>query len=122
MRKLLALLVVLAGCHPVQDYSVVDSAVDLFHQRLASSEDDTIYRDAGVDFQRSIDLETNRKFLGQIRRRRGMPGRATRTSFDIQGAVVTAKYQTSFANGDATETFVWRLQDGKATLLGFTID
>jgi hypothetical protein len=122
MKTLLLMLAVLAGCRPAQDTSAVDSAVELFHQRLASGDDDAIYRDAGVEYQRSIDVDMNHKFLGQIRRGRGMPGRAARISFNVQGAVATAQYQTSFANGTALETFVWRVQDGRVILLGFTIN
>jgi hypothetical protein len=122
MKRVLGLLVLAAACHRGPDMSIVDSAVELFHQRLAAGDDDAIYRDAGVEYQRSIDVETNHKFLGQIRRGRGMPGRATRADYGVTGAVVNAQYKVNFANGDATETFVWRVTGGKAVLLGFTIN
>jgi hypothetical protein len=122
MKKALGLLVLAAACHRAPDTSMVDSAVELFHQRLASGDDDAIYRDAGIEYQRSIDVEMNHKFLAQIRRGRGSPGRATRTDYAVTGAVVNAVYKVSFANGDATETFVWRVTGGKAVLLGFTIN
>jgi hypothetical protein len=122
MKKVLGLLLLAAACHTDPDISIVDSAVELFHQRLASGDDDAIYRDAGVEYQRSIDVETNSKFLAGIRRARGMPGLATRTGYSVTGAVVNAAYKVGFANGDATETFVWRVTGGKAVLLGFTIN
>ena len=125
MKKLLAGLLFLVACHPVQDMSQVDSAVELFHQRLASGDDDTIYREAGPEYQRSIDLETNRRFLAQIRRTRGMPGRASKTAYNVtsNGGIETVfeQYKVSYEKGDAEETFIWRMTDGKATLLGFTI-
>ncbi|HEY4363036.1 MAG TPA: hypothetical protein VGN17_18850 [Bryobacteraceae bacterium] len=125
MKKVLAGLLFLAACHPVQDLSPVDSAVELFHQRLAAGDDDTIYRDAGPEYQRSIDAETSHRFLAQIRRTRGMPGRYTRTASDVMYksgvAIVNTEYNVSFANGEAAETFIWRVADGKATLIGFTI-
>jgi hypothetical protein len=122
MKKVLGLLALLAACRTGPDASVVDTAVELFHQRLAAGDDDAIYRDAGIEYQRSIDVETNHKFLGQIRRSRGMPGRATRTGYSVTGAVVNTEYKVSFANGDATEIFVWRVTGGRAELLGFTIN
>jgi hypothetical protein len=126
MKWLLVLLALLAACNKDQDTSQVDSAVELFHQRLATGDDDAIYRDAGPEYQHSIDVEMNRRFLGQIRRVRGMPGSVTRTAYSVTnnsgGAIVNAEYKVSYANGEATETFIWRLTEGKATLLGFTIN
>jgi len=125
MKKLLAGLLFLAACHPVQDMSKLDSAVELFHQRLAAGDDDTIYREAGPEYQRSIDAETNHRFFAQILRTRGMPGRYHRTAYNVayNGEIETVveEYRVSYEKGDAAETFIWRLADGKATLIGFTI-
>jgi len=126
MKKLVAMLVLLAGCHPVQDASQVDSAVEQFHERLAAGEADAIYRDAGPEYQQSIDSETNRKFIARIGRKLGVPGKASRTGYNVMytpsSAVVNTQYRVNYTNGVATETFVWRVKDGKATLLGFTVN
>jgi hypothetical protein len=126
MKRVLALSVLLAACHPLQDASQVDAAVEQFHTRLASGDDDAIYREAGPEYQRSLDAQTNRNFLARVRRKMGTPGRATRTGYNVMynpgGATVNTQYQVSYSNGAAAETFVWRVKDGKATLLGFTIN
>jgi hypothetical protein len=127
MRKLLLLaLVVLAGCHPVQDSSQVDAAVDKFHERLAAGDNDSIYREAGPEYQRSIDIETNQRFLARVERKLGTPGKGSRLNYNVKyssgEAVVNTQYDVKFTNGDATESFIWRVKDGRATLLGYTVD
>jgi hypothetical protein len=125
MRRVLAVCVLLAACHPVQDASQIDAEVERFHDRLASGEGDAIYQEAGPEYQRSLDSGTNGRFLARIRRKMGVPGRAIRTGYNVMytsaGATVNTQYRVSYTNGEAQETFVWRLKDGKAVLLGFTI-
>jgi hypothetical protein len=122
VRPLLALAVLLAACHRVPETSVVDSGVELFHQRLASGDDDAIFLDADPVYQRSVDRESNSKFLARVRRKLGMPGQVTRTFYSFAAGVANTQYDVNFTNGDATEIFFWRVKDGKATLMGYTIN
>jgi hypothetical protein len=119
---MLALTLLLAACHRVPETSVVDEAVELFHQRLASGDDASIYRDADPVYQRSVDSEANTRFLARVRSKLGMPGRAIRTFFSSAAGVANTQYEVTYTNGDATEIFFWRVKDGKATLIGFTIN
>ena len=40
----------------------------------------------------------------------------------FSGTFVVMAYRTEFSSGPATETFTWRITDGRAVLIGYVVD
>ncbi len=104
--------------------SITERAVDEFHERLRSLQDERIISDATPEFQKSMRAES-RVFFVRIRKTLGTPRRSRPISVHVNhmpaGTFIAAQYETSFEKGDAQEDFTWRIQEGKPLLLGYHV-
>lgn len=128
MRKsafLLAALVV-AGCARDVDRRPAERAVAQFHGRLDAAQYETIYDSAAASFRNGVRRDT---FLALLASVHGTLGAVKTTSESHwtkkkrgdDGVDVTLDYTTSFASGDATERFTWRLEGDRVELTSYDV-
>jgi len=127
MRTLAVLLVLgLAGCSMSADTSLADAAVPQFHQMLDAGRFVEIYAGAAEDLKQIVSQKDMVALLEGVHRKLGDTRSAKRASWNVNyqpaGIYVTLTYATQFAAGDATEQFVYHLQDNKALLAGYHIN
>ena len=121
----LACLSLLTACSIKRDLSLAEAATETFHHRLAASDNDAIFAEATPEYQKTMTNVGNRAFLSRLRRTLGAP-RSSRLlglheNHMPSGTFVVGLYSTHFEEGEAQETFTWRLQDGALRLSGYGI-
>lgn len=121
----------LMGCSPITTYSVLKgnqnakAAVADFHQALDQGHFEEIYAATDPDFKKASGAKDFVPILAAIHRKLGtvqsstLAGSQTRT-FNTQTSVAL-NYQTKFAEGDGLESFTFRINLGRATLVGYNI-
>ncbi len=116
----------LCSCSMSKDMTMAEQAVAQFHERLNNQQDDAIYDAADAAYKNAITRETNHGFLSRIRRKLGTIKTSSKTNFrlniDTNGTFVNLAYKTECANGEADETFVWRVEGGHVTLVGYHVN
>jgi hypothetical protein len=127
MRKLAVLfLLALTGCSMSADTSLADAAVPQFHEMLDTGRFVEIYAAAAQDLKHIVSQKDMVALLEGIHRKLGDTKSAQRKAWNINyqvtGIFVTLTYATQFAEGDATEQFVYHLEDHKALLAGYHIN
>ena len=127
MRKLfLALALVLAGCSMSGDSKVAQAEVVTFHALLDAGQFDKIYDDAAVDLKKATPKEKFVELLQAIHRKLGNTRASDMKGWNVNygtgGNFATLTYQTVYADDQASEQFVYRLEDGKALLAGYHIE
>jgi hypothetical protein len=117
-------LMFLLGCSRKQDVSMVQHAVDEFHQSLKAHEDGTVAVDLAPAFYQSVGVEARRAYLARIRSRLGSPLSSSPLNIHVDqlpaGTFLSARYQTRFENGDAQEDFSWQIENGRPYLVAYT--
>ena len=128
LRVLLALVAILvcASCSSSEAVKTGKAAIGRFHEQLNAGLSDQIYRDASQEYQGSATAELNRKIIESVRKKMGNAGQfevtTWRVDFLTSGHFVSLQCKTAFANGEATESFQWRVEGTKALLLGWHIN
>ena len=125
-RFIVAVAVALAGCSMSADTKLAEQAVPKFHEMLDAGQFDAIYAASSDDFKKATTRESFVPVLEAVHRKLG----ATRSShlkrWDVRyytsGIFVTLNYSTAYAEGEAFEQFVYRLQGEKALLAGYHIN
>lgn len=116
----------LAGCGMSADTKTAEQAVTQFHQMLDSGQIDAIYAASSDDLKKITTHEQFVAFLGKVHAKAGATKSSSQRSwhldFKTTGNIVTLGYATVFATGPAKETFVYRVHDAKAVLVGYHIE
>lgn len=128
-RRLLALvfaLVALPGCGDlVSGKGVAEPEVTRFHERLTAREFEAIYASASDDFRKAAPKEKFLALLAAIDRKLGAMKSTKQVSWNVRRfnfkTTAVLGYKTTFEGGEATETFTFRIADGKPELLGYNI-
>ncbi len=117
-------LLVLA-CSPSKAKTEAGSAVTKFHSQLDAEQYHDIYVQATPEFQKSGSEAEITEFLAAVHRKLGRVQRSDERGFNLNfntsGSTVTLSYDSQFANGAATEQFVWRA-GGQPALINYRID
>ncbi len=128
MRKFAAVIlaVVLAACSNSADKRAAEQAVVDFHEMLDASQFDAIYVGSAQDLKNAVKQEEFVTFLQAVHRKLGnlkstVP-QGWRINYQTSGTYVSLGYQTHFAEGDATEEFSYRVEDNRATLVGYHVN
>jgi hypothetical protein len=116
----------LAGCSAVKGKEAADRAVKQFHEQLDKGEFKNIYSAAHPDLKA---VSTEKDFIAlleAVHRKLGMvqssePAGWNVNTFNFKINVVVG-YKTKFAEGEAVETFTYRVEGEKALLLGYNIN
>jgi hypothetical protein len=128
MLRTIALLLVLglasSGCSV--DTSPAEQAVPRFHSMLDAGNFAQIYDSCSEDLKSLSSQHDFVAFLAGVHRKLGASASSQRQGWRIDyrptGTFVTLTYKTHFAEGEAQEQFVFRLQDNRALLAGYHID
>lgn len=125
-RLILAAAIFVAGCTTSVDTRVAERAVDTFHEMLNAGQFELIYAAGSDDLKRVAKREDFVALLDAVHRKLGVTKswskRGWSVNYHTSGTFVTLSYSTIFDEGDAGEQFVYRLQDGKALLVGYHIN
>ena len=128
MRLLLqaACALALVGCALTDGVAVAENAVVVFHEQYNAGSFGEMY-DAGDDDLRAA--ETRNDFMttmASLRTKLGSMHETKRTGFNARvgsdGTFVELEHVTEFENATGTEEFTWEITEGRARLLGYSVD
>ena len=121
-----ALMAALCGCSMSADTAIAEQGVPKFHEQLDAGRFDEIWDQAADELKKASPQPEFVEFLSAVHRKLGNTRSADKTGWNVNyqtsGSFVTLGYKTVFAEGDAQEQFVFRLQDKKALLVGYHIN
>jgi hypothetical protein len=114
------------GSALVRGRKLADGAVQHFHQQLNAEEYDEIYGETDDRFRAGQSRDELIKFLQAVHKKLGDAGDTTQASIRVDtnthGTFTTTRYNTTFVNGGATETFTWVNGDGGLKLYEYHIE
>jgi len=128
MRKsgVALLFCALAGCSAGTDVPVAEKAVARFHTMLDAGQNAQIYQESASEMKEAAAESKLTTLLAAVHRKLGPVKKAEQKGWNDQintgGHFVTLNYATSYAQGDATETFVYKIAGDKAQLVGYNIN
>ena len=97
-----------------------------FRSRVADKSYGEIYRMGGAELRQGTSEEQFERFMTALERKLGAWQSADESGWNVTrgtgGHIVRLTYQSQFANGAASEQFVWRIENGAATLLGYHVN
>lgn len=119
-------LLLLAGCFFAQGTDEAQEAVDRFRADYASGDYAGLYRATADEFRDTTDEAQFSAIMTTIEQRLGAVEEANQTGWNNQynngRQTVTLNYETSYAGGEADETFIVLIEDDVASILGFNIN
>lgn len=122
---LVALASLLAGCSFDTNTDAAEAEIPRFHQALDAGRHAELYDAAGAELKSVAKREDFLALLGAVHRKLGNVKSTKRTAWNVNatlsGSLITLAYETEFAEGKATETFVYRMDDKRAVLMGYNI-
>jgi uncharacterized protein DUF4019 len=124
------LLAVAAGsaCAGVAAKGEAETRVASFHGMLDAERYSEIYGGADELFKNATTEAQFTEILRAVHRKLGVVVSTAQTNFTSRdlagtsaGSYISMTYKTEFAEGPATESFNWRVVDGKVHLVGYNI-
>jgi hypothetical protein len=123
---MLAMAAVFAACSASANTKQAEAAVQQFHDLLDDGKSTAIYESAGDDLKRVSSEQQFVPLLDAVHRKLGQTKTATRSGWNVNystsGNFITLNYQTVYAEGDASEQFVYRMVGDKPILVGYHIN
>ncbi len=128
MRRLLlpaVLALALGGCQAGGDMDAAEQQVAGFHRRYGAGQFEPVFAESSPVLKELTPRPQFLAFLAETRKRLG-PVKSTKqtgwnANYATGGSQVTLTYETVFANGAGTETFVYDTRD-PPRLMGYHID
>ena len=108
--------------HVTQQCNDATAAVERFHQRLDSEQYAAIYLDTDDTFRKATSEKEFTQLLSAIHRKLGPTQSKQSAGWNVTTTSTSVVYRTKFAEGEATEQFRWRMDNGKAWLLSYNIN
>ena len=127
MRGLVPVVAALAlgACQAGADTDAAEAQVAAFHAGYDAERFEPLFAKASPTLKELTPREQFVGFLAETHKRLGRVKSATRTGWNVnygtEGSQVTLTYETAFANGTATETFVYDTKD-PPRLMGYHIN
>ena len=128
---MLALVVPVCGCsvsatakNVEEQKAAAIAAVELFHFRLSSGQFDRIYEDGSAVLKASVPRGTVLNYLEYAHGRFGAFKAATRSEFNVLVGLpvqVRGVYNSKYERGDATELFIFVIENQKVRLSRYEI-
>jgi len=125
----LSLIAALFFCNACSMTKYMDAAkqgVTKFHAELNAGHVDQIRESAAPEFRRAATEEQIRGLFTGIRKKLGDAGEWSVIGWNVNvatsGTMVVLRCKTKFAEGDAEESFTWRVEGGAAKLAGYYIN
>lgn len=128
MRKIAVVILFsgLAACSAGTDIPLADSAVSRFHTLLDAGQNAQIYGDSAPEMKGTTSEAKLTALLAAVHRKLGTVSKAEQKGWNdtvnTGGHFVTLNYATTYARGEAAETFVYKIADGKARLAGYHVN
>jgi hypothetical protein len=120
---LLSLLVLLCACSTSADLKQAEQAIERFHQQLDAGQSADIYEAASDDLKKAAAHDDLVRFLDEVHRKFGDTKSSSRKSWNVNhttsGEFITLNYETTFAEGKASEQFLFRVSATDAALAGY---
>jgi lysophospholipid acyltransferase (LPLAT)-like uncharacterized protein len=118
--------VALCSCQDVTEgRAQSDAAVKRFHEQLNAGEAGAIWDGAHDSFRQAVSRERNGELMAAILRKLGKVTGSTGNGWQLNShnltTTVRLQQSTTFERGSATESFVFRMEGGKAVLVGYNI-
>jgi hypothetical protein len=121
-----ALALAMAGCTMSADTKLAEDAVPKFHEMLDAGQFDEIYAGAGDELKHVATKQDFVALLAAVHRKLGASKTSTEKGWHVNihtsGTIVTLNYATTYAQGEAGEQFVYKLDGGQALLVGYNIN
>ena len=122
----LLIAALLGGCSMSADSKLAEQAVPEFHHMLDAAQFDVIYDGSADDLKRVATRKDFVDLLDAVHRKLGVVASSNQRTWKVNdntsGSYVTLIYDTKYAEGDATEQFVYRLEIDKALVAGYHIN
>jgi hypothetical protein len=101
------------------------NSVRRFHQELNSARYEEICRDSDEGFSRGEKHDELLSILEAVHQKLGDAGFESQINMNVNattdGTFLTADYNTTFAHGQAIETFTWIKSGGTLKLYGYSV-
>jgi hypothetical protein len=121
---ILSMAAALAGCSMGQDMSVSQAAIADFHQKLNAGQFAAITDGSGPEIKSGQSTDFN-ALLAAVRHKLGAFKSGSQQGFNDNynngDHTYSATYASVYETGPATENFVFRLNGGKAVLIGYHV-
>jgi hypothetical protein len=123
----------LVSCSAQEDTQVAERGVMRFHEQFNAgqyaevfAEGDALFREGGEGAFVGVMQKLKERF-GDVRQSELMnskwqTGNVLIEERMVSGTIVVMAYRTEFTRASATETFTWRIAQGRATLMGYVND
>lgn len=113
------------GCHPYQN-SAIERGTAAFRESFNLGKYQDIYAHSDAELRGKATEVDFIRVLQLVHDRLGKAGHSQLVNFQQgwftgRGAIVTAVYDTQFARGNGTETFVWKIVNDEALLVGYHV-
>jgi hypothetical protein len=123
---LITLASVLAGCSVSADTAAAEAGVPRFHELLDAGKFVEIYEQSSDDLKKVGTQQDFVALLEAVHRKLGNTRSSEKQGWNINyhtsGTFVTLTYKTVYAEGEAAEQFVFRMQGKLAALAGYHIN
>jgi hypothetical protein len=127
-RLLLAtgILFLLAACsETLNGKGIAEPEVTRFHEKLKQGDFESIYEDASAEFKAAVPKEKILALFEAIARKLGPLQETKLINWNVNthnlNTVVVLVQDSKFREGQATETFTFRVDNDKAELIGYNI-
>ena len=128
MRKFVVAVMIcgLGACSAGDDVPIASKAVAQFHTMLDAGQNAQIYGNAAPEMKSAATEAKLTALLAAVHRKLGTVSKAEQRGWNDQvntgGHFVTLNYATTYARGEAAETFVYKITDGKAQLASYNVN
>jgi hypothetical protein len=120
---LLTVLALLCACSTSADLRQAEEAIERFHQQLDAGQSADIYEAASNDLKKVARHDDFVTFLDAVHRKFGDTKSSSRKGWNVNyttsGEFITLNYETIFAEGKASEQFLFRVSATDAALAGY---
>jgi hypothetical protein len=114
-----------AGCEAAKGKPFAEKAVGEFHTQLNAQQFAQIYAATAPEFKKSTEEAAAVEYFTLVHTKMGEFKSANQTGFNANSdngvSSVTLDYDTEYANGKATETFVYKVEGEKVSLVNFKL-
>lgn len=122
-----AVLLFLTGCsESINGKPIAEAQIDIFHDQINANSFAEIYESAHQDFQSNTSKEITDKLFAAIRRKLGRVESFETINWSVNThntvTTVVLVSKTKFTDGEASETFTYRVDGEQASLIGYNIN
>lgn len=114
------------GCDAAKAKPFAEKAVEDFHTQMGAEQFAQIYSNASDELKKSATEKDFENVLATMHKKLGAYKSAKQTGFNAGSnngvSSIKLDYETEYAEGKATETFIYKVEGEKVSLLSFNIE